>query len=170
MASPSALLQQSCILCWTIRNADDYTACIYSALTLYTERALCHHFNLLAKMIISWKSALLVKSKVSECFMVCLPLWHYSEAAWLLFQGKKLGICFKWWCKEQLCTCDNSLLSKDQEIILAADVQRQIKNSNVPGCISFPQKHLQCTQVFKENGGCAHGQSLTFKIFPTLLL
>lgn len=73
-ASPSALVQQPCILCWTIRNWDNHTVCIYSALTLHTVWALCYHFNMPARMIILWKSALLVKSKVSEFFMVCLPL------------------------------------------------------------------------------------------------
>lgn len=74
MASPSALVQQPCILCRTIRNWDNHTVCIYSALTLHTVWALCYHFNMPARMIILWKSALLVKSKVSEFFMVCLPL------------------------------------------------------------------------------------------------
>lgn len=72
-ASPSALVQQPCILCWTIRNWDNHTVCIYSALTLHTVWALCYHFNTPARMIILWKSALLVKSKISEFFMVVCP-------------------------------------------------------------------------------------------------
>lgn len=63
MASPSALVQQPCILCWTIRNWDNHAVCIYPALTLDTVWALCYHFNMPARMSILWKSALLVKSK-----------------------------------------------------------------------------------------------------------
>lgn len=116
--------------------------CAFIQLWACRKWALYNHFDLLGRMIILWKSALFVKSKVSDSLMICLALIVALFWSCMTGQGDKWGACFKSWCKEQLCTSDNFLLSKEQEKMFTTDTQRWFTNPNVPGWISFTNKHL----------------------------
>lgn len=115
--------------------------CAFIQLWAFTQWALYHHFDFLGRMIILWKSGLFVKSKVSDSFMICLPLIVTLFWSCMTGQGNKWGACFKLWCKEQLCTSDNFLLSKEQEKMFTTDTQSWFTNPNVPGWIGFTSKH-----------------------------
>lgn len=120
-ASPSALLQQPCILCWTKRKGDDGTVCIYSALTLHTVSTVLAS-QLASKNDYFMKICTVKQVQALWIFTVCLPLivtlfwscttgrgmrslfWVTAHRAtvhiWWFSPSKRTGINFCSWCPQ----------------------------------------------------------------------